>query len=117
MIDLTPGYHQAFIAENCRKNTAFITFMGIYEWCSVPRDDDHYIDLIGLLYIICEVYMEDVFIHGKTFEEFMLNLWKVFERFQTHHITSHQEEKQLNYLRMINTSIIVINSNHNHRYC
>ena len=35
-IDLTSGYHQAPLHENSRVYTAFITFMGIFEWLRVP---------------------------------------------------------------------------------
>ena len=97
VIDLTSGYHQAAIAPECRKHTAFITFMGIYEWARVPmglKSSGSYfqemmaaIVLIGLVYIICEVYMDDVLIHGKDPKDFMNNLRQVFERFRKHKIT------------------------------
>jgi hypothetical protein len=36
--------------------------------------------LLGLIYYICEVYLDDIIVHGKTNEEFIFNLREVFKR-------------------------------------
>ena len=34
--DMTKGYYQILIAEIVRKYTAFITYMGVFEWMRIP---------------------------------------------------------------------------------
>jgi len=90
-LDFTSGYHQAPLHEDSRKYTAFITFMGLFEWLRVPmglKGAPSYFQcmlasvvLAGLMYIICELYIDDLIIHGRTKEEFVQRLDKVFERF------------------------------------
>ena len=36
--------------------------------------------LAGLVYQICELYIDDVLIHGRDIESFLANVRKVFER-------------------------------------
>ena len=90
-MDLTSGYHQAPLAPESRKYTAFITFMGVFEWLRVPMGLKSAtswfqgclasIVLAGLIYFICELYVDDVIVHGKTKEQFLHNLEEVFKRF------------------------------------
>ena len=66
ILDLTSGYHQAPLAPQSQKFTAFICFMGVYEWLRVAmglKGAPSYfqqqlasIVLVGLLYITCELY-------------------------------------------------------------
>ena len=42
--------------------------------------------LAGLIYFICELYVDDVIVHGKTKEQFLHNLEEVFKRFQKYNI-------------------------------
>ena len=89
-IDLTHGYHQAPLHENSWLYTAFITFMGIYYWLRVPmglKAAPSYFQgalatcvLVGLIYQICELYIDDIIVHGKTEDEFVDNLRQVFTR-------------------------------------
>ena len=97
MLDMTSGYWQAPLAENSKRFTAFITFMGIFEWNRAPMGIQpaggyfHYcisfIVLTGLMYIIVESYIDDILILGQTKEQFFINVRKVFERFKTFRIT------------------------------
>jgi hypothetical protein len=89
-IDLTSGFHQIEEAESCRWLTAFITSFGLYEWCRLPMGPKGacsyfqqmmQIVLAGLLYIICEVYLDDILVWGASEEEFFENLERVFKRF------------------------------------
>jgi hypothetical protein len=43
--------------------------------------------LVGLVYLICEVYLDDIITYGMTIEEFMQNLRKIFERLRRHNVT------------------------------
>lgn len=89
-MDLTAGYHQAPLHMDSRKYTAFITFMGVYQWNRVPmglKGAPSYFQrimamnvLAGLIYSTCEVYLDDVLVMGNTEEDFISNLRSVFER-------------------------------------
>jgi transposase InsO family protein len=101
-IDLTSGYHQAPLSMNSRKFTAFITFMGIFEWLRVPmgiKGAPSYfqgimatIVLIGLLYTVCELYLDDILIHATTEGEFLIRLDLVLARLDKHRITANPEK-------------------------
>jgi hypothetical protein len=96
-IDLTSGYHQAPLSKASRVWTAFITFMGVYEWLRVPmglKGAASYFQstmastvLVGLLYYICEVYLDDIVIYAQTQEEFLIRLRQVLQRLQKHKLT------------------------------
>lgn len=91
-IDMTSGYHQIGIHENSRSYTAFITYLGIFTWLCIPfglKGAPAYfqklistIVLLGLIYIIVELYIDDIIIHGQSENEFLINIRLVFERFR-----------------------------------
>ena len=54
----------------------------------------------GLLYIICEVYVDDILVYGNTEEEFTENLKKVFQRFREYNLTIHPEKCFLGLLKV-----------------
>ena len=96
MIDLTAGYHQAMLSPESRKYTTFKTHMGTYQWKRVPfglKGAPSYYQqqiahaLEGLLYLKCEVYIDDIIIYGKTEKEFTDNLRDVLERLDSRGIT------------------------------
>jgi transposase InsO family protein len=105
ILDLTSGYHQAPLAPQSQKFTAFICFMGVYEWLRVAmglKGAPSYfqqqlasIVLVGLLYITCELYLDDVIIFASTEEEFLVRLRKVFERFRQYRITVNPDKVTL----------------------
>ena len=96
VVDLTQGYHQISLAEASRQYAAFITPSGLYEpnrvWMGLKTAGSYFqqqishVVLQGLIFQICEVYIDDVIIHGETMEEFLQNLAKVFERFRQYRI-------------------------------
>lgn len=96
-VDLTSGYHQAPLSVAARLLTAFICFLGIFHWLRVPmglKNAASYFQkqivtvvLVNLIYVICEAYIDDIFIFGSTEDEFINNLRLVFERFRKHRIT------------------------------
>ena len=101
-LDMTSGYWQAPLAEETKRFTAFITFMGIFEWNRAPMGTQpaggyfHYciafIVLINLAYTILESYIDDILIHAKTKDEFKINLKKVFDRFRKYRITCNPDK-------------------------
>ena len=80
VIDLTAGYHQAPITMSTRIYTAFITFMGIYHFTRLPfgpkRAPSYFqemmasVVLIGLIYFVCEVYLDDIIVYANGHEQF-----------------------------------------------
>ena len=104
-MDFTKGYYQAALAEASRKFTAFITYCGIYEWLRVPmglKGAPAYfqfmiatIVLSGLLYICCELYIDDVIVYGQNEDEFIDHLTKVLDRLQTRKVSLNPKKCQL----------------------
>ena len=43
--------------------------------------------LVGLLYFICELYIDDIIVYEQCEDEFLKNLETVFQRLQKHHLT------------------------------
>jgi transposase InsO family protein len=104
VMDMTSGYHQAPLAVSARLLTAFICFMGVFEWLRVPmgaRNAGSYFQksmakvLVGLLYIVCELYIDDIIVFGDSEEDFVHNLRKVFQRFKDHNITLNPSKCRL----------------------
>jgi hypothetical protein len=105
VIDLTKGYYQAPLHPNSRHLSAYITPQGLYEWNRVAmglRGAAGYFQramatevLNGLVGVICEVYLDDIIIHGVTKEEFVKNLETVLMRLQAHNITVNPNKCKL----------------------
>jgi transposase InsO family protein len=57
--------------------------------------------LVGLVYVICEVYLDDSIVHGKTSKELVARLRTVFERFRKYNVTLHPDKCHIG-LRRIN---------------
>ena len=96
VIDLTAGYHQALLDPESRKYTTFKTHTGTYQWKRVPfglkgapsfyqEQIAHVLE--GLLYEICEVYIDDIIIFGTTEDEFARNLEQVLRRLNEKGVT------------------------------
>ena len=104
-IDLTSGYHQAPLSAASSALTAFITISGVYEWLRVPmgpKGAPSYFQqmiasvvLLGLLYVICEAYLDDVLVFGDTEDELVKNLRQIFDRFRKHKLTINPEKCEL----------------------
>jgi hypothetical protein len=102
VVDLTQGYHQISLSANSRTYAAFVTDMGVYEpkriWMGLKTAPSYFqqqlasIVLAGLLYDICELYIDDIIIHGRTEVEFLANLDKVFRRFEEYLLTLNPEK-------------------------
>lgn len=89
-LDLKSGYWQVGLAENDKQKTAF-SFPGGGLWqftvmafglCNAPATFERLMERVlhGLSYDICLVYLDDIIVHSKTFDEQIENLKLVFER-------------------------------------
>ena len=87
-LDLKSGYWQVKVApEDCEK-TAFCTQEGLFEFsvmpfelCNAPATFQRLMDsvLAGLQWSSCLVYLDDIIIMGRSFEEHLKNLQHVLE--------------------------------------
>jgi hypothetical protein len=92
VLDLTSGYHQVEVHAESRWLTAFITHKRIYQFAWLPmgvKGAPSYfqklmtsIVLVGLVYVICEMYLDDLLVFGQSEQELIINLHKVFERLE-----------------------------------
>ena len=95
-MDLTQGYYQAPLSNTTKPYTAFITFSGVYEFTRLPfgpkRARSYFqeimatVVLVGLIYMIYEMYIDDCSVSGDTNIEFVSRLRLVFERFRKHNL-------------------------------
>ena len=111
-LDLASGYHQIRVDEADREKTAFVTPMGLYEYVRMP------FGLSGapatfqrlmqrcmgdLIYQILFVYLDDICIYSRTFEEHLAHLDLVFTRLHDHNLKlkpskCHLFRKKIDYL-------------------
>ena len=106
VIDLTAGYHQDPLTLSTRVDTAFITFMVIYHITRLPfgpkRAPSHFqekmasIVLLGLIYQICEVCLDDIIVYSKGFEEFGKRLETFFQHLEKKNILLKAAKLKLN---------------------
>ena len=97
VIDLTAGYHQAPLTKRTEPYTAFITFMGIYQFTRLPfgpkRAPSYFQEVMasdvlkGLIYRICEVYLDDIIVFANGHKQFCQRLDQVFERLEQFNIS------------------------------
>jgi len=105
VLDLTSGYHQAPLAAACRAYTAFITSMGLFQWKRVPmglKGAPAYfqmvmttIVLVGLIWNILEVYLDDIIVYGRTEDEFVERLEQLLLRLKERRITLNPKKSRL----------------------
>ena len=96
IMDLSQGYHQAPLSDTTKAYTAFITFSGVCEFTRLPFEPKRarsYLQeimatvvLVELIYMICEMYIDDCSVFGDNNIEFVSRLRSVFERFRKHNI-------------------------------
>ena len=88
-MDLLSGYWQVEMSPESREHTAFITYGGLYEFLVVPfgltNAPSTYERLMecvlrNLTYKICLIYLDDILVYSKTFEEHLSHLRQVFDR-------------------------------------
>lgn len=88
-LDLISGYWQVELNPNDQEKTAFCTPEGHFEFrvlpfglCNAPATFQRLMDLVlaGLQWSSCLVYLDDVIVVGRSFQEHLKNLQSVFER-------------------------------------
>jgi len=105
LLDFTAGYHQTPLDPASRHFTAFMAMGGLYQWTRVAmglKGSGPYFQrsmsntvLAGLVYQICELYIDDVLIHGRDHETFLANVRKVFERLREFNIIVNPAKTKL----------------------
>eukprot|EP01040_Poterioochromonas_malhamensis_P021851 gene21851-26450_t len=123
VLDLTSGYHQILLDIASSKLAAFITDFGVFEpirlWMGIKSAPSYFQQkmtevLQGLIYSICEIYIDDIIIFGRTEEEFLDNLHKVLKRLKEYNLTLNPDKAkmgltQLEYVgRVINQHGVVM---------
>ena len=77
--------------ESDREKTAFSTGCGLWQFtvmpfglCNAPATFERLMELVlaGLPWSVCLLYLDDILVHAKTFEEEIANLREVFGRFR-----------------------------------
>ena len=81
--DVTSGYHQIRVKESDIPKTAFCTKYGLYEYTSMPMGLSNSpatfqwlmeLALHGLQWHTCLIYLDDIVVFRKTFEEHMIRV-------------------------------------------
>ena len=88
-LDLASGYWQVAMEDDSREKTAFTTQEGLFEFavmpfglCNAPATFQRLMErvLAGIAREKCIVYLDDILVMGKTFQEHLSNLREVFSR-------------------------------------
>ena len=88
-LDLTSGFWQVGLTEEAKKKTAFCIPGGLYQFkvlsfglCNAPGTFERLMEsvLAGLPWKTCLVYIDDVIIFSKTFEQHVADVEEVLER-------------------------------------
>ena len=88
-LDMSSGYWQVDVEEKDRPKTAFITKRGLYQFkvmpfglCNAPATFERLMEMVlnGLQWNICLVYLDDIIVLGRSFDDMMANLKSVFKR-------------------------------------
>lgn len=91
-LDFSNGYWQVDVAEEDREKTAFTTGRGLYQWRAMPMGLSNspatfqrMMELVlrGLPWHICLVYLDDILIYSRTFEDHLCHLEEVLTRIQS----------------------------------
>ena len=90
-LDLLSGYWQVELQKEDQEKTAFCTQEGLFEFqvmpfglCNAPATFQRLMDMVlaGLQWSHCLVYLDDVIVLGRNFEDHLANLHQVFLRFR-----------------------------------
>ena len=90
-LDVLSGYWQVKVSKADCPKTAFCTTEGLFQFqvmsfglCNAPATFQRLMDLVlaGVQWSECLVYLDDVIMLGRTFEEHLCNIRSVFERFR-----------------------------------
>ena len=88
-LNLISGYWQVEVKPEDREKTAFVTSEGLYEFnvlpfrlCNGPATFQCLMNILlaGIQWHNCLVYINDIIVLGRTFDEHLKNLAQVFQR-------------------------------------
>lgn len=91
-LDLASGYWQVEMDPGSREKSAFVTHRGLYEFnvmpfglCNAPSTFQRLMEFVltGLQWCTCLIYLDDVIIFSKTFDEHLERLQEVFQRLRS----------------------------------
>ena len=100
-LDLRSGYYQVPLAPEARPKTAFCTGRGLWQFkvlcfglCNAPATFARLMDkvLAGVPRQQCLVYLDDILVHGGTFEAALGSLRLVLERIRAAGLKLHPEK-------------------------
>jgi len=103
-LDLKSGYWQIKIRPEDREKTAFSIGSGLWQFtvmpfglCNAPATFERLMEKVlgKLISKICLVYLDDVIIFGKSFNEMLMNLEKVFECFRSANLKINPKKCEL----------------------
>ena len=105
IIDLTSGYNQMPLDDKTKVYTAFMCFFGLYQWTRLPMGlagAGSYMQrtlctivLLGLIMIICELYLDDLILYADTEEEIIANFRIVLERFRQYRLKINPDKLKI----------------------
>ncbi|UYV82442.1 K02A2.6-like, partial [Cordylochernes scorpioides] len=90
-LDLKSGYWQVEMHPDDKEKTAFTTGSGLWQFnvmpfglCNAPATFERLMEAVlqGLATETCMVYLDDIVVLGKNFEEHLSNIEKVFKRLE-----------------------------------
>ena len=103
--DMRSGYWQCGLEESDREKTAFsIPGSGLWQFrvlcfglCGAPATFERLVErvLSGLTWKICMVYLDDIIVFSKSFEEHLQNLREVCSRLKTANLKLHPSKCSL----------------------
>ena len=88
-LDLCAGYWQIVLEPDARPKSAFMTHRGLHEFvrlpfglCNGPSTFQRLMEVVlnGLVWSTCFVYIDDVLVCSKTFDEHLKHLNEIFAR-------------------------------------
>ena len=88
-LDLASGYWQIEMGEEDKPKTAFATHRGLFQFsvmpfglCNAPATFERLMEHVlgGMQWESCLVYLDDIIVHSKTFQEHVSSLGKVIAR-------------------------------------
>ncbi|GBM00287.1 Retrovirus-related Pol polyprotein from transposon 297 [Araneus ventricosus] len=129
-LDLKSGYWQVEVRPEDREKTAFTTGQGLWQFkimpfvlCNAPATFERLMETVlrGLSSEACLMYLDDIIIVGRTFEEHLNNLREVFQRLQKANLKLSPKkcrffQKEVTYLGHIISAGVKIDPEHFHHY-
>ena len=95
-MDAASGFWQVPMENSSKEKTAMITPDGVFHWkvmpfglCNAPATFQRLMDVVltGLKWKECLVYLDDVLVFSKDWQEHLVHLRHIFERLEEAHIT------------------------------